>query len=88
MLVKNGLVKSVRGNKGGYELARSPRDLTVFSILEALEGPVEIVSKHDTNAVRHAFVDLENSIKERFSISLEELLDQEKRCQEKRVYYI
>ena len=88
MLVKNGLVKSVRGNKGGYELARSPRDLTVFSILEALEGPVEIVSKHDTKAVKHAFVDLENSIKERFSISLEELLDQEKRCQEKRVYYI
>ena len=87
-LVKNGLVKSVRGNKGGYELADSPGSVTVFSILEALEGPLEIVSEHDTAAIRHTFGNLEDSVRKHFSMSLEELLVQEKRLAQKRIYYI
>ncbi|WP_294347234.1 Rrf2 family transcriptional regulator [Prosthecochloris sp.] len=87
-LVKNGLVKSVRGNKGGYELFDSPRNLTVFSILEALEGPIGIVSQYDAKAVRQVFGNLEDRIREHFSISLEELLEEEKKYAEKRIYYI
>ena len=87
-LVKNGLVKSVRGNKGGYELADSPQNVMVFSILEALEGPLEIVSEHDTAAIRQAFGNLEESVREHFSMSLEELLVQEKRFSQKQIFYI
>ena len=87
-LVKAGLVKSVRGNRGGYELAGSPRNLAVFSILEALEGPLDIMREHDAKAVRETFGNLENVIREHFSMSLGELLEKERRYGERRIYYI
>lgn len=37
-----GLVKSLRGARGGYVLARSPDEITVGEIIRALEGPIEI----------------------------------------------
>jgi len=37
MLVRNGLVLSRRGLHGGFLLARSPEDLTVWDVLEAVE---------------------------------------------------
>ena len=36
------LVKSVRGPRGGYILARDPSDITVGEIIRALEGPIEL----------------------------------------------
>ena len=35
-----GLVVSTRGARGGYELARSPEDIRMGQIVEALEGPI------------------------------------------------
>jgi Rrf2 family transcriptional regulator, cysteine metabolism repressor len=39
-LRKSGLVLAVRGARGGYTLARNPAEISVLSILEALEGPL------------------------------------------------
>lgn len=39
-LRKSGLVKALRGSQGGYELGRSPKEITVGQILRALEGPI------------------------------------------------
>ncbi len=39
----NKLVKSIRGAGGGYFLARPPEKIQVYEILEALEGPVNLV---------------------------------------------
>ena len=39
-LVHAGLLCSYRGAKGGYGLARAPREITVAEIIEALEGPI------------------------------------------------
>jgi len=39
-LKKADLVKSVRGSKGGYILAREPSQLTVGDVFRAMEGPV------------------------------------------------
>lgn len=39
-LRKAGLVRSVRGASGGYELAHEPRAITVGAVLRALEGPI------------------------------------------------
>lgn len=36
------LVKSIRGPRGGYVLARDPGDITVGEIIRALEGPIEL----------------------------------------------
>ncbi|MFO0596952.1 MAG: Rrf2 family transcriptional regulator [Myxococcaceae bacterium] len=41
-LVKAELVKSVRGSKGGYSLARPPSAITFLEVIEAVEGPVSI----------------------------------------------
>ncbi len=36
----NGLVSSKRGAKGGYILAKEPKDITIGAILKTLEGPI------------------------------------------------
>jgi Rrf2 family protein len=38
VLVKEGLIRSVRGNRGGYMLVKSPSYYTAGEILRALEG--------------------------------------------------
>jgi Rrf2 family protein len=42
-LKKSALVKSKEGVGGGYYLAKSPKKIAVADILEALEGPIELV---------------------------------------------
>ncbi|QLE55295.1 Rrf2 family transcriptional regulator [Nostoc sp. TCL26-01] len=37
-LRRGGILKSQRGSRGGYFLAREPRRISVFEILECLEG--------------------------------------------------
>jgi Rrf2 family protein len=39
-LTKAGIVKSYRGVNGGFTLARSPVDITLLDIVEAVEGPI------------------------------------------------
>jgi Rrf2 family protein len=43
-LVRVGLVSSRRGLHGGFELARSPKDLTIWDIVEAVE-PLQRIRK-------------------------------------------
>ena len=38
-LRKAGIVRSVTGVKGGYELARKAEDISFWDIIEAIEGP-------------------------------------------------
>lgn len=40
VLRKAGLIKSVRGAKGGYALAKRPSEISVGDILKKLEGPL------------------------------------------------
>jgi Rrf2 family transcriptional regulator, iron-sulfur cluster assembly transcription factor len=37
---KLGLVRSFRGSGGGFLLGRSPEDITLYEIVEAVEGPI------------------------------------------------
>lgn len=37
-LTRAGVVESVRGARGGYRLARAPSSITLWDILEAIEG--------------------------------------------------
>jgi len=38
-----GLVKAVRGAKGGYSLARPPSEICMNDIIEILDGPITLV---------------------------------------------
>jgi len=39
----SGLVKSVRGSRGGYSLAKHPSEITVNDVIEVLEGPIDLI---------------------------------------------
>lgn len=39
-LRRKGLVKSIRGPKGGYTLAKKPHDITVGDIIRVLDGDI------------------------------------------------
>lgn len=41
-LVKTGIIKSLPGSKGGYQLVRPSRKITFLEIIEAIEGPLRI----------------------------------------------
>lgn len=43
MLEARGIVRSIRGKKGGYVLARPPEMITLLEVVQALEGPIHPV---------------------------------------------
>jgi Rrf2 family cysteine metabolism transcriptional repressor len=38
-----GLVKSIRGAKGGYSLAKPPSEICLYDVVETLEGPLNLL---------------------------------------------
>jgi FeS assembly SUF system regulator len=42
ILLRNGLLASHRGTKGGYSLAREPQQISLAEIISALEGPLAL----------------------------------------------
>jgi len=41
-LLQGGLLVSHRGTKGGYTLARTPKEISVADVIAALEGPIAL----------------------------------------------
>ncbi len=41
-LVKNDLLKSVRGPAGGFTMKKDPASVTLLEIYESIEGPLEV----------------------------------------------
>ena len=52
-LVKNDLLKSVRGPAGGFSLKKRPEKITLLDIYESIEGPLEITDCPFANEVCH-----------------------------------
>ncbi len=43
-LVRGGLLASQQGTRGGYQLARVPRLISVADVIQAIEGPVAVTA--------------------------------------------
>jgi Rrf2 family protein len=43
-LVRNGLLLSHQGTRGGYHLARTPGQISVADVIQAIEGPVAVTA--------------------------------------------
>jgi FeS assembly SUF system regulator len=57
-LQRAGLVDSTRGLRGGYRLARPPREISAAAILDALEGPLALT---ECATGSHSRCDLQSS---------------------------
>jgi Rrf2 family protein len=70
------LVKSIRGAKGGYILAREPEDILVKDILIALEGDLKIIDSKALNPILNIFFDdAKKNMKKFFDLNLAKLDD-------------
>ncbi|MCW8896211.1 MAG: Rrf2 family transcriptional regulator [Sulfurimonas sp.] len=68
------IVKSIRGAKGGYILARTPQEIKVLDILIALEDNLKIVDTQvDHPIINLFFDDIEDNVKNLFDINIAEL---------------
>ena len=83
-----GLVKSVRGSKGGYSLAKSPSEIFLNDLVEILEGPInlteclidpKICQKSASCVTRDIWKEVSEAIYRIFhSITLEEMVNRER----------
>jgi len=80
-LTKNRIINGIRGRNGGYELNRNPADITLLHILEAIEGKIQINDSKDITAMHGVFKEVENRIKDSFSISLAELVKRQQKME-------
>ena len=48
-LVRARLLLSVQGTRGGYKLGRSPQQMTVADVIQAIDGPVAVTACSPTN---------------------------------------
>lgn len=98
LLRKAGLVESSRGRQGGYQLARPPKEITLFDIVTALEGPVEnnnFLEKipHKRTPAREVFKDIwsdlySNTIQILRSKTIEEFSERHRKLEKEIMYYI
>ncbi|MEG1965028.1 MAG: Rrf2 family transcriptional regulator [Oscillospiraceae bacterium] len=88
-LVGTDIVKSFKGSTGGYELARNPKDITLYSVVETVEGNFAIcrclnpdfVCTHSVHngipcKVQKIYDEISNVVKEKLqSVNFAELID-------------
>jgi len=89
-LGKTGIIKSTRGKKGGYELAKPPEQITVLHIVNALEGDIEFVPKSDNtnDVIVELFQEAEDKLKEILSVNLADLVSKQHLLQKNVIYDI
>jgi Rrf2 family cysteine metabolism transcriptional repressor len=83
-----GLVRSVRGSKGGYSLAKPPSKICLNDVVEILEGPVNLIEclrdpkvcqKSSSCVTRDIWKDVSEAIYRIFrSITLEEMVNRKR----------
>jgi Rrf2 family protein len=83
-----GLVKSVRGSKGGYSLAKPPSEIFLNDLVEILEGPInlteclrdpKVCQKSASCVTRDIWKEVSEAIYRIFhSITLEEMVNRKR----------
>lgn len=69
-----GLVKSIRGSKGGYLLAHDAKDILVKDIIIALEDDIKIIDTKSNSPILNIFFDeTKEKMTKLFNLSLKDL---------------
>jgi len=83
------IVESYRGNNGGYRLAKSPSELTLLTIIETLDGKLDLFKLYTKNdAVKSIFNTASAEIKKSLSVSIEDILIHQDKIEKNSMYYI
>lgn len=88
-LKRSGLVESIRGAQGGYFLSRDPSSVSLADVIEAVEGPLHVMSctsekntrckEKELCALKDVWSDVQEVITNALdSITLENLCDRTK----------
>jgi Rrf2 family cysteine metabolism transcriptional repressor len=80
-----GLVKAVRGSKGGYSLAKPPSEILLNDLVKTLEGPLDLIEclrnpavcgRVQTCVTRDIWMEIQEAIHKIFnSVSLQDMLN-------------
>ncbi len=88
-LSKAGIVRSVRGNNGGYMLNDHPENISFLRVLELLEGAIEFGSNYpEEGAVKELYQAAEKELKKHLNISLAAVLVRQQAFDEGAMFYI
>jgi Rrf2 family transcriptional regulator, cysteine metabolism repressor len=93
-LLKAGIVRSVRGSKGGYELADDPARVSVLVVIEVLEGGIALVPASNggangaVGAIDELFGLAEQGLRTRLDVSLGSLLLRQQALRDALIYHI
>jgi Rrf2 family protein len=96
-----GLVQSTRGSRGGFSLAKLPKEIKLSQIIQAVEGSISLVAcvddpklcnRVDTCVTHEIWKKLKKAMLKVFdSVTLEDMLKMQKKKlskQKDRMYYI
>ena len=84
-LAKAGLIHPVRGKGGGYTLTRSPEQINLLQVIEAVEGPIILnLCQHtpsrclqDLCKIRPMWTDLQKTVRQKLAaLSLAQCMGQ------------
>ncbi|MGZ3557946.1 MAG: RrF2 family transcriptional regulator [Thermodesulfobacteriota bacterium] len=83
-----GLVKAVRGSKGGYSLAKAPSEICLYDVVESLEGPLNLLEclgdskacqKASSCVTRDIWKEVSDAISKIFySVTLEDMVNRKR----------
>jgi Rrf2 family protein len=83
-----GLVKAIRGSRGGYSLAKSPSEICLYDVIETLEGPLNLIEcLHDSKVcqkvpscvTREIWKEVSDTISKIFySVTLEDMMNRKR----------
>ena len=87
-----GLVKAIRGSRGGYSLAKSPSEICLYDLIETLEGPLNLTEcLHDSKVcqkvpscvTREIWKEVSDTISKIFySVTLEDMVNRKREKEE------
>lgn len=89
-LTSAGILKSYKGNRGGYEISRDPSEISLYDVFSAIEGPYLLARCIPTEggscnkeicAYRQVFQSISDDVNQRLSaISFQEMIEKEFCC--------
>lgn len=87
-LRKGELIQSIRGAGGGYQLLKRPSEISVYTILMTLEGELCISLQSENSVLNQMWERTREGLKDLFKETLQDLLDESEKLNNKSMYFI